>query len=147
LRLRVGWAVDRQPKQGAGAGHLYRLPVSVPDVDNSGSGGPILFAGLALISDITCQPDIADRRRENDMEKLKEKDITVRLGHFEMQVKGGTAISFFIIAVLMVLTCVWVVQIPKYHDKSFDILSIFSLLATLLAAIVGYSFEPGKPHR
>jgi hypothetical protein len=147
LRLRVGWAFDRQPKQKAGAGHLYRVSVSVPDVDNLGSGGPILFSRAALISDITCQPDIADRRRENDMEKLKEKDITVRLGHFEMQVKGSTAISFFIIAVLMVLMCVWVVQIPKYHDKSFDILSIFSLLATLLAAIVGYSFEPAKPHR
>ena len=81
------------------------------------------------------------------MEKLKEKHITVRLGHFEMQVKGSTAISFFIVAVLMVLTCIWVIQIPKYNDKSFDILTIFSLLATLLAAIVGYSFEPAKPHR
>jgi hypothetical protein len=81
------------------------------------------------------------------MEKLKQKDITIRLGHYEMQVKGSTAISFFIIAVLMVLMCVWVIQIPKYHDKRFDILSIFSLLAALLAAIVGYSFEPSKPHR
>ena len=81
------------------------------------------------------------------MEKLKEKDIIVRLGHFEIQVKGSTAISFFIVTILLVLTCIWVIQIPKYHDKSFDVLSIFSLLATLLAAIVGYSFGSSKPHR
>ncbi|MEA2892535.1 MAG: hypothetical protein QOI05_3328 [Bradyrhizobium sp.] len=74
------------------------------------------------------------------MEKLKGKDITVQLGHFEMHVKGSTAISFFIVAVLMVLMSILVIQIPEYHDKRFDFFSIFSSLAALLTAIVGYSF-------
>ncbi len=80
------------------------------------------------------------------MEKLKEKDITVRLGQFEMHVKGGIAISFVIIAALIVLMSFMVIQIPEYHDKKFDILSIFSSLGALLAAIVGYSFGKSKPH-
>jgi hypothetical protein len=81
------------------------------------------------------------------MEKLKGKDITVRLGHFVMHVKGSTAISFFIITVLMVLMSILVIEIPEYHDKRFDILSIFSSLAALLVAIVGYSSGKSKPHQ
>ena len=81
------------------------------------------------------------------MEKLKGKDITFRLGHFEMQAKGSIAISFLIITVLMVLMSILVIEIPEYLDKRSDILSIFSSLAALLVAIVGYSSVRSKPHQ
>jgi hypothetical protein len=80
------------------------------------------------------------------MEKLKGKDdITLRFGHFEMRVKGTVAISFSVIAVLMVLMSILVIQIPEYHDKRFDFYSIFSSLTAMFAAIVAYLF--GKVNR
>ncbi len=79
------------------------------------------------------------------MEKLKSKEILLRLGSFEMHVKGSIAISFFVITALMVLMSILVIQIPEYHDKRFDILSIFSSLGALLLGIVGYSFGKSTP--
>jgi len=55
--------------------------------------------------------------------------------------------SFLIITVLMVLVSILVIEIPEYLDKRSDILSIFSSLAALLVAIVGYSSVRSKPNQ